>query len=58
MNVTEIYCDVDDFCQVFLPAWQCTLLPEKPAKRQRTLLKPAFPKQVSYNCLNVLFYTY
>lgn len=35
MNVTEIYCDVDDFCQVFLPAWQCALLPEKQAKRQR-----------------------
>ena len=82
MNVTEIYCDVDDFCQIFLPAWQCSLLPEKQTKRQRSftmspaevmtlliwfqssnyrnfkhyytsyvpsVLKPEFPKRVSYN---------
>ncbi|NJO15522.1 MAG: hypothetical protein HC877_07190 [Thioploca sp.] len=33
MNITEIYCDVDGFCQVFLPAWQCSQLPKK-TKRQ------------------------
>jgi hypothetical protein len=26
MSLTELFCDVDDFCQVFLPAWQDTLL--------------------------------
>ena len=42
MNVTEIYCDVDDFCPIFLPAWQCSLLPEKQTKRQRSFtMSPA-----------------
>ena len=35
VNVTEIYGDVDDFYQVFLPAWQNALLSEKQTKRQR-----------------------
>ena len=35
MNITEIYCDVDDFCKVFLPAWQHSLLPKKTPKRRR-----------------------
>lgn len=26
MSLTELFCDVDDFCQLFLPAWQGTLL--------------------------------
>ena len=42
MNVTEIYCDVDDFCKVFLPAWLGSLLPERQNQRQRTLrMSPA-----------------
>ena len=42
MNITEIYCDVDDFCQIVLPAWQCSLLPNKPTKRQRSVtMSPA-----------------
>ena len=42
MNVTELYCDVDDFCQVFLPAWRSTLLPAPSRKRQRTFtMSPA-----------------
>ena len=42
MNVTEIYCDVDDFCKVFLPVWQASLLPEKQNKRQRAFrMSPA-----------------
>jgi transposase len=42
MNITEIYCDVDDFCQIFLPAWQCSLLPNQPTKRQRSVtMSPA-----------------
>jgi hypothetical protein len=42
MNVTEIYCDVDDFCQMFLPTWQCNLLPKPSRKRQRSFtMSPA-----------------
>lgn len=26
MSLTELFCDVDDFCQVFVPAWQGRLL--------------------------------
>lgn len=37
MNITEIYCDVDDFCQVFLPAWRSSLLEEDRPKRERKL---------------------
>jgi len=37
MNITEIYCDVDDFCQVFLPAWRSSLLEEDQPKRERKL---------------------
>jgi hypothetical protein len=33
MNVTEIFCDVDDFCLVFLPSWLKSLLPEEKPKR-------------------------
>lgn len=33
MSLTELFCAVDDFCQVFLPAWQGTLL--SPGRRQR-----------------------
>ena len=28
MSLTEIFCDVDDFCKVFLPNWERTLLEE------------------------------
>ena len=34
MNITELYCDVDDFCPILLPAWQNTRLPRSPRKRQ------------------------
>jgi len=27
MNITELYCDVDDFCPIFLSVWQNSLLP-------------------------------
>jgi hypothetical protein len=26
IDFEAVYCDVDDFCQVFLPAWQRQLL--------------------------------
>ena len=29
MNITAIFCDVDDFCKIFIPAWQRLLLPEE-----------------------------
>ena len=42
MNIIELYCDVDDFCPVFLPAWRNSLLPGPPRKRQRTfMMSPA-----------------
>ena len=42
MKVTELYCDVDDFCPVFLPAWRSTLLAELPRKRQPRKRQRAF----------------
>jgi len=33
MSLTDIFCDVDDFCKVFIPAWQGSLLPEEKLKR-------------------------
>ena len=28
MNITQIFCDADDFCQTVIPQWKKTLLPE------------------------------
>lgn len=33
MSLAEIFCDIDDFCQEFLPKWEQTLL-EKENKRE------------------------
>lgn len=42
MNITEIYCDVDDFCQVFLPAWFSSLLDgEQPKRKRKLTLSPS-----------------
>ena len=41
MNVTEIYCDVDDFCILFLPSWEKSLLPEEKPKRKRSFVMSA-----------------
>jgi|GEM_PF-4150497 len=35
MNVTAIFCNVDDFCRVLIPAWQGSLLPEAVPQRTR-----------------------
>lgn len=35
MNITEIFCDVDDFCKVFIPVWLSSLLTEGKRRRQR-----------------------
>lgn len=32
MNVTQIFCDADDFCQEFIPNWKKTLLDEGATK--------------------------
>ena len=34
-NLVELYCDVDDFCKVFIPQWQKQLLEDGTKKRQR-----------------------
>jgi transposase len=34
-KLVELYCDVDDFCAAFLPAWQQTLLESGERKRHR-----------------------
>jgi len=35
MNVTELFCDIDDFCQSFLPIWFAKLLKDGEKKRLR-----------------------
>jgi hypothetical protein len=35
VNLTKIFCDVYDFCKIFIPAWQSTLLPKNELKRER-----------------------
>lgn len=34
-KLVELYCDVDDFCRVFIPQWQKQLLEDGTRKRQR-----------------------
>ena len=34
-NLVEIFCDVDDFCQQFLPKWEVQLLSDGTRKRRR-----------------------
>lgn len=34
-NLVELYCDVDDFCKVFIPQWQTQLLEDGSRKRRR-----------------------
>ncbi len=34
MNLVELFCDVDDFCQCFLPVWHQQLIESNPRKRQ------------------------
>jgi hypothetical protein len=35
IDFEAVYCDVDDFCQVFLPVWQRQLLTSGERRRQR-----------------------
>ena len=42
MNITAIFCDVDDFCKLFIPAWQRSLLPEEvPQRHRKFTMSPA-----------------
>lgn len=34
-NLVETFCDVDDFCEVFIPAWEQTLIANGDMKRRR-----------------------
>ncbi len=34
-KLVELFCDVDDFCAVFMPEWEKTLLADGARKRQR-----------------------
>lgn len=34
-KLLELFCDVDDFCSVFIPQWQQQLLADGERKRQR-----------------------
>lgn len=34
-GLIELFCDVDDFCQAFLPVWQKQLLSASEVQRQR-----------------------
>jgi len=41
-NLVEIYCDVDDFCRVFLPEWEKTLIATgKRQRRRKGRMSPA-----------------
>lgn len=34
-NLVELFCDVDDFCKIFIPQWQKQLLADGTRQRQR-----------------------
>jgi hypothetical protein len=34
-KLVELFCDVDDFCKVFIPQWRKQLLEDRTQKRQR-----------------------
>lgn len=36
MSLEDLFCDVDDFCRLFLPAWHRQHLMDGPRRRQRT----------------------
>jgi hypothetical protein len=42
VDITERFCDIDDFCKVFIPSWLSSLLPEeKPKRNRRFTMSPA-----------------
>lgn len=34
-NLVDVFCDIDDFCAVFIPQWQKQCLTDGTRKRQR-----------------------
>jgi hypothetical protein len=38
MNVTQIFCDADDFCQGFIPNWEKTQLEAEEKAKTRTIV--------------------
>ncbi len=50
MKITQIYCDVDDFCQTFIPEWQKQQLIQGDKKRQRA------PRMSYSEMLSILVY--
>ena len=36
MSLEDLFCDVDEFCRVFLPAWHRRLLTDGTRQRRRT----------------------
>jgi hypothetical protein len=43
MSLLELFVDVDDFCQIFLPKWQKRLLSDGSQKRLRKGKFPSIP---------------
>nr|WP_221901373.1 hypothetical protein [Bathymodiolus platifrons methanotrophic gill symbiont] len=35
MSLTQLFCDVDDFCKVFIPEWEKTQIESGEKKRRR-----------------------
>jgi hypothetical protein len=35
INLTDTFCDVDDFCKVFIPEWEARLITNGEIKRRR-----------------------
>ncbi len=35
MSLEDLFCDIDDFCRLFLPAWHRQLLTDSARQRQR-----------------------
>lgn len=50
MKITQIYCDVDDFCRTFIPEWQKQQLTQGDQKRQRA------PRMSYSEMLSILVY--
>jgi transposase len=42
VGTTELFCDIDDFCKIFIPSWLKSMLPEeKPTRNRSFTMSPA-----------------
>jgi hypothetical protein len=42
VGTTELFCDIDDFCKVFIPSWIKSMLPaERPIRNRKFSMSPA-----------------